>query len=1084
MRFQACKLQLLLLFSLLLIATASAQDSFYKFKITDEGIYKISASQAKNLGVNSLSEIAVYGYPGMLPQLLKSENLELQEIPGLEKDGSLYFYLSAPNTYDFSVSGIEYFPNQFSDSLSFLIGISKNPKRIQAINTQSGSAAATILYSWNWLKENENNILNSGRSWYSRAVASGVTRGYAFPLSSNYLAKWKVAAKVMGRSTSNAEITLAVDELSISKSPIPAIPNNTYGIKGQEAIISAEFSPVGNKVERLRISFQSADPNASGYFEYIGLGVPYSSDALGEGVYDLNQSSTFKMATLAGLSAWEISDFYNPQALVLGSESLVTGKKFVVFDEKKVKELPALEVTDLSLRMQTSWPELLIIAPRLLSSSAERLSSHKMGMGIYSEVAYLDDIYDAFGYGNPDLNAIRNFIAWHFHEGEKLQNVLILGKGTFDYKMILGGRPNLVPIYTSRTSLNPLTTFSSDDYFSLLQFGQGEWEESPEGDEQMQIGVGRLPVINAQEAKIVVDKIIAYESNPKVGDWKKVVTFFADDADNNIHLRDSESHSEFLSKNHKEFKQVKLYLDKYQQEKNGDQQSSPLAKMALEETLQQGTLLLNFIGHGNETTLTSEEVFQISDIANWANQDQLALWMTATCEFGRHDSPFLRSAAEELLIAPNKGAIGLLSTGRPVFSSVNFTLNKTFIEELFRTTNGQRQDLGSIFKNTKNKSQNGALNRNFSLLADPSMKLSSPEFEINFTSFINPKNQNSLDTLSALQEVEFQAEVINPSTRGIATNFSGNYKIELYDKPVTSQTMGDESTPIEFKEEKIVLFRGTGQIVSGIIKGKMIIPKNIDLEFGEGKIRIIGEDQNKSWDAFGFSSPIIGGESADPAIDTEGPEIRLIFGGKENEPFTSPSKTVEMEAFYSDSSGINISGLLPSENLTVQINQNDPISLNDYFISENNNYSKGKVTFELKGLNEGLNLVTFRAWDILGNGSISSKEIMVEGSEKIKILNHKTYPNPAITESYFELDHNRHGENLILTIAIYNTEGKILFEESRRLVHANAHLEDVIWFFLQDQTTYPVKGTYIYKLMLQSELDNSKDSVSGQIVIQ
>src|SRR5690606_29306230 len=287
---------------------------------------------------------------------------------------------------------------------------------------------------------------------------------------------------------------------------------------------------------------------------------------------------------------------------------------------------------------------------------------------IYSEVAYLEDIFDAFGYGNPDLTGIRNFIAWHYHQGGQLQNVLILGKATFDYKGILGGRPKLVPIYTSRNSLNPLTTFSSDDYFSLLEFGQGKWEESREGDELMQIGVGRLPVINAQEAKIVVDKIIAYESNPKPGEWKKTVTFFADDGDNNIHLRDSESHSNFLNSNHKEYKQEKLYLDKFQQEKLEEVQSSMQAKAALEETLEKGTLIVNYIGHGNETTLTAEEVFLTSDIPNWAKQEKLALWVTATCEFGRHDSPFIRSAAEELLIAPNKGAIGLLTTGRPVFS--------------------------------------------------------------------------------------------------------------------------------------------------------------------------------------------------------------------------------------------------------------------------------------------------------------------------------------------------------------------------------------------------------------------------------
>jgi hypothetical protein len=629
-----------------------------------------------------------------------------------------------------------------------------------------------------------------------------------------------------------------------------------------------------------------------------------------------------------------------------------------------------------------------------------------------------------------------------------------------------------------------LTTFSSDDYFSLLEFGQGEWEESRAGDELMQIGVGRLPVINPLEANIIVEKIIDYESNPKAGDWKKTVTFFADDGDNNIHLRDSEAHANFLNSNHKGYMLEKLYLDRFQQEKTGERQSSPQTKTALEEILERGTLLLNYIGHGNETTLTAEEVFLTSDIPNWAKQEQLALWMTATCEFGRHDSPFIRSAAEELLIAPNKGAIGLLTTGRPVFSSVNFSLNEAFIKEVFREENGMAQDLGSIFRNTKNQSLNGALNRNFSLLADPSMKLAAPDFRIEFTAFKDPKNQNNLDTLAALQEVEFEAHVINPTTEGIATNFEGSYTITLNDKGSTSKTLGNESSPVEFQEEKILLFRGTGRINSGRIKGKMIIPKNIDLEFGEGRIRIIGESKALAWEAFGYDTPTVGGISSNQPTDNTGPTINALFGGKESAPFIFPATTIPMEATFMDSSGINISSLVPAENLTVQINQNDLVQLNSIFTAENSTFTSGNVNLMLTGLKEGKNLVTIRAWDNLGNESVFTQEIIIQGSERLRILNHKTFPNPTQLESHFELEHNQPGENLILTLSVYQTDGKTLFSESERLVKADAQIGDLSWFFLQSQTKYPAKGTYIYKLTLQSELDNSTDSVSGLILIQ
>ncbi len=1075
---------LFLLFNLILIASASGQNSLFKFKVPNEGVYKISTKQAQDLGAASLSELAVYGNPGMLAQMLDSTNLELQEIPGLEKNDFLYFYLPPSDSYYYSGNQLKFTPNQFTDSLSFLIGTKPNPKRVQTVTAQPGPESPAILYEWKWLKEEENNILNSGRTWYSRAVAPGVTRGYAFPLSTNTNAAWKVVAAVMGRSVSESIINLAVDDLAISESLIQSVPANTYGIKGFESYVEKEFSPASQKIDRLRINFQSADANARGYFQFIGIGTPHRSTSLNKGVFTIAQAVPLSLSTLPGLSIWEVNDVFKPIALDLTFGSNTNGQKFIVFNEAETIEIPEFETVDLSLRTTSSWPELLIIAPESLKSSAERLSTHKFGMGIYTEVAYLNDIYDAFGYGNPDLTAIRNFLAWHYHRGGNLKNVLILGKGTYDYKGKLGGRPNLIPVYTSRNSLNPLTTFSSDDYFSLLDYGQGEWEENREGVELLQIGVGRLPVITPEEARIVVDKIIKYEINPAPGDWKKTVTFFADDGDNNIHVRDSESLSSFLTNNYKEYKQEKLYLDRFMQQRTGDRQSSPQAKTALEETLERGTLLLNYVGHGNETTLTAEEVFLSSDIANWADQDHLALWFTATCEFGRHDSPLIRSAAEELLTAPNKGAIGLLTTGRPVFSSVNFSLNEAFIMEVFKPENGQYQDLGSIFRNTKNQSQNGALNRNFSLLADPSMRLASTEFNINITSLQDPGSQRSLDTLSALQEVIYEAEVINPTSGRVATGFNGTYTIELRDKASMSKTLGDESSAIEFLEEKIILFKGTGKIISGMIKGKMIIPKNINLDFGEGRIRIIGENQENGLEAHGMKVSTLGGTSGNVPDDTEGPDISAEFGGKATAPYKFPATTVRMDVSFSDSSGINISGILPAENLTVQVNGNDPIVINDFFKSENNTFTIGKVMFELKQLKEGRNLVTIKAWDILGNGSEYSQEIWVEGSRRLQILNHKTYPNPTQIVSHFELEHNKAGENLKLTLAVYQTDGKILFSESRRLVKANARIGDLSWFFLQNQTKYPAKGTYIYKITLQSELDNSTDTVSGLIVIQ
>lgn len=1078
------KLLLVFTFTLLLFS-ARAQQKYYKFKIAKGGVYHLTDAQAKQVGASSISELSIFGYPGMLPQQLDSVNLGLQEIAAKEENGKLFFYASDPFTVSYNSAGeIDYNPNLFSDSLSFLISKNQNPKRISSLTGISTIQSPGILYQWNWLKEEENNLLSSGRTWYSKSLAPGITRGYSFPLQDSHDSPWKVSGILMSRSLATSSITLGTESQIISTIQIDPILSSTYAITGREVATNLEFQPNGNKIDRLRFSFSSTDPNATGYFNYLGIGVPYASLDLISGTYLIPQQDSISISAKAGHKIWELQDFFNPKEIDLTSGNGASVQKLVVFDPNQSVEIKDLTPASPYLRRQGPWPELLIIAPTLLANSAERLRIHKLSIGVFAEVGYLNEIYDSFGYGNPDLNAIRNFIAWHYQQGGKLKNVLILGKGTFDYKGKLGGRPNLVPIYTSRNSLNPLSTFSSDDYFGLLEWGNGTWEESRAGDELMKIGVGRLPVINGVEANIVLNKIIDYEKNQKPGDWKKTITLLADDADNNIHLRDTEAHATSLLAKNPELKLEKLYLDRFEQENNGSRQSSPAARSALEEQLERGTLFLNYVGHGNETTLTAEEIFLVSDIQNWANQDQLALWFTATCEFGRHDSPFLRSAAEELMIAPNKGAIGLLTTGRPVFSSVNFALNEAFIETVLREENGKFQDLGTIFKRTKNGSLNGALNRNFSLLGDPSMRLAKPEFKIKITALKDLESTSKLDTLKAFQRVAFEAEVLDLDENRLATSFSGTYEINLRDKPQVVQTLGDESSPAEFKEESISLFQGSGFISSGLIKGELIVPKNTKPDFGSGNIRIIGKRTEDNAEAFGYFNSIIGGALISPNNDQIGPEITATFGTDNKNQLTFSSTVIPLLAKFKDESGINTSNLKPLESMRIQVNDDKEQVISAYYLASNNSFKEGSARVEIKGLKEGRNKIRIKAWDTFGNGSELVKEIMVEGSRSLQILNHKTYPNPTSNKSIFQTEHNRPGENILLTLTVYQTDGKILFEENQRLIKSDAVLRDLTWVFYQNQTKYPAKGTYIYKLIIQSELDYSSDSVSGKIVIQ
>jgi len=1054
-----------------------AQSSLLKFGVIKSGVYKITETKARQLGFQNLSEISLYGYPGMLPQKLDSAQLSHQEIPAWQSGNALFFYLEGPIQSRFDEqTEIEFTHHFYTDTLYYLIGRNLNPRRISEIPGNSSNPSNDVWYSFQWLKEEKTNVLNSGRSWYSDPIRQGQGLAVNFGINSSTNAPWLLKSNLMAQSSGTSQLRILTGDELIRETSFNPIPSTTYGLKGREETVNLEFSPPNGRLNQLRFTFQGS---GAGYLDYVTVGIPYSGDQLPEGIFHGKKDGLVKL--IPNKKIWEISDFYNPKAFGIGNSGL--GKSWVVFTEPTAPAIQNFQQIGIK-PLEGSKPELVIITVAQFRQAAERLKAHKVASGISTEVVFVEEIFNWYGYGNRDVTAIRNFIAANFHAGKKLKNVLILGKGTFDYKNKLKGRPNLIPIYTSNSSLDPLTTYSSDDYLALIDWGQGEWEESTAGDEGLQIGIGRIPAINFREVKTWVDKIISYENLDQKFLPSSVLTFLADDGDNAIHMRDAEVHANYLTQNHPFFRSEKLYLDRFEQVKNGTRQRSTAISQALEKSLDRGSLFVNYIGHGNETTLTAEEIFKVPDLENWTTQNQLALWVTATCEFGRHDSPFLRSAAEELLFAQGKGAMGLLTTGRPVFSSINFKLNQAFIQEIFKTENGIYQDLGSIYLNTKNKSQNGPLNRNFSLLGDPSLRLKVPDLGIKISSILEVNTKNPIDTLRSLDQVEVTGEIIEPLVGSSISNFNGHLQVELWGSPENQKTLGDENPEFEFQEENNLLFKGEGEINNGKFTTRMIIPKEVSKEKTSLNLRISAIDEKTKSYAGGLLQAKIDGTIDAPSSDQAGPIILVEVKGESKTSFTISSKQILVTAKFEDISGIHLSALNPEKILRVRVNGIKTILINEFYRAKGGDFKHGEAAFTISGLEEGSNEVEILAWDNVGNSSKLEFRIEVRGSEQIKILEHLVYPNPSSDQSNFYFIHNRPGENLMATLEVYSLSGQILFSESRRLVKAQEMINDWNWIFFQSKSKYPGKGTYIYNLSLYSESDFTSDSVSGKLVIQ
>ena len=93
-------------------------------------------------------------------------------------------------------------------------------------------------------------------------------------------------------------------------------------------------------------------------------------------------------------------------------------------------------------------------------------------------------------------------------------------------RIVLQPNSNFVPTYESGESLDPVSTFVTDDYFGIMDDNEGQNVQV-----LLDIGVGRFPVQTTDQADAAVKKIMHYCSNTDsvMNDWRNVICFIADE---------------------------------------------------------------------------------------------------------------------------------------------------------------------------------------------------------------------------------------------------------------------------------------------------------------------------------------------------------------------------------------------------------------------------------------------------------------------------------------------------------------------------------------------------------------------------
>ena len=120
--------------------------------------------------------------------------------------------------------------------------------------------------------------------------------------------------------------------------------------------------------------------------------------------------------------------------------------------------------------------------------------------------------------------------------------------------------------------------------------------------------------------------------------------------------------------NHPEYDVVKVYPDAYVQTNTPGGERYVDAAAEIARRVDEGALIVNYIGHGGERGWAHERILNMETIEGWTNLRRMPLFMTATCELFRHDDPDVYSAGEAILFNPRGGGVAMLTTTRTVYS--------------------------------------------------------------------------------------------------------------------------------------------------------------------------------------------------------------------------------------------------------------------------------------------------------------------------------------------------------------------------------------------------------------------------------
>ncbi len=945
-------------------------------------------------------------------------------------------------------------------------------------------------------------------------------------------------SRIVARSNPAATLAFVSNGVTIAQKQMPVVftgANSADSWSARDAEIAFEQTVSAGEQLSLELTLTGGNADSKGWLDWLEVHYPRSFEATdGYLSFTLPSLSSTRALRLRDFETqpivWDVTDRRRIKKLpvrpdgdgfelVLRPEFGIPTRLIAFTPASSVIRIPdpGSAVDNQDLHGNERNPEFVIITPSIFLAQATELARHRESEGLSVRVVDIEHIYNEFSGGTPDMRAVRDYLKFLYDreaiDGRPtLRYALLFGDGHFDFRGISEDEqsplsPNWIFPFETPETLYRQASYTSDDYFGLLDDHEGTWDwpgYAGRTSEVVDIGIGRFPVQTVEDAETVVRKIFSYESPTSSGRWRTRYTFAADDGpagsrnDRDLHTQNADIVARQVKEAFPQITQKKVYAISYPVETTVVGRRIPTAKQDLLSAIREGTLLWNYSGHGGWEGLADERLFTIEDIEGLDNKDKLTVFITATCSFGAFDRAREQSGAELLLTHEGGGAVALMTTVRLVVTwdnpnAYNLGLNLELNRHLLaRDENGLPLRLGDVMRLTKSSAVGmQGNNRKFNLLGDPSMRLALPRARVDVERINGKDPAVAAVPLRALDRVTIDGVIRRPDGSRDAA-FDGVVDVSVFDAARTVDIPEEDRRHLPgggYSIQNDLIYRGKVTAQAGSFTSSFVVPRDISYSNAQGRISLYAE--SAQYDGLGaFANVTVGGTSDQPLDDREGPEIALFLN---DTTFVSGGTTNEEPVLIArlfDDSGINTVGTGVGHELLLVVDeaQDKAIEISDRFEAELDSYQNGRVSYQLPMLEEGFHTLSVRAWDVLNNSTTKDLEFFVAPERDLVIRNLYTYPNPtrAGSETRFVFEHNQPpGTPAEIQIRIYSLDGRVIrqmdsFETLPEGTLSNASIQ--IPFNGRDQDLDLLSsGIYLYKVRIELPEAVGNDGIVEQI---